>query len=298
MNKGNAIAFLTYFLFSTGDAGIKVLGGRLPVFEILFFVMLTHLLTLGFVKPANETWRDALRVRNPKLVALRAACAIIAGIGGVTAFTTLPFAEAYALLFLMPAFTTLLSIPFLGEQVGWRRWSAVLLGFAGVLLVVKPGFQALSIGHFAAAGAALAGATSMIVLRKIGAVERRTTLLAAIYVSSVALNGILMIPAFVVPTGFDFGILVLAGLVGSIAQVLMIGVTRVIPANQVANIQYSQMIWAVVFGAVIFNEWPDAIAVVGMLFVGASGIITLRREVARRGLSRREFLQEPPPGEI
>lgn len=298
MNKGILAAFGTYFLFSTGDATIKLLGASLPVFEILFFIMAVHLASLGVVKPRNEPWRAAFRMKEPKLVAVRAACAVIAGICSVTAFTNLPFAEAYALLFLMPVFTTLLSIPLLGEDVGWRRWLAVFVGFAGVLLVVRPGFQSLGIGHLAAIGGAAAGAGSMITLRRIGSIESRMTLLGAVYVATVVVNGILMIPHFVLPTPREAAMLTFVGLVGSIGQVLMIAATRRAPANRIATTQYSQIVWAVVFGIVIFNEWPDALALGGMALVAVSGLVTLQREVARHGLSRRELLVRPPPDEF
>lgn len=298
MNTGILAAFGTYFLFSTGDAAIKLVGSSLSVFEILFVVMGVHLLSLGFAKRRGETWRSAFRVKEPALVAVRAACAVIAGICSVTAFTTLPFAEAYALLFLMPTFTTLLSIPLLGEEVGWRRWLAVAIGFGGVLLVVRPGFQALSIGHLAALGGAIAGAISMITLRRIGSIETRITLLAAVYIATVAVNGLLMIPHFEWPAAREWALLVFSGLVGSVGQVLMIAATRRAPANRIATTQYSQIAWAVIFGMLIFGEWPDALTIGGMALVGISGLITLRREVARHGLSARELLVRPPPDEI
>lgn len=298
MNQGILASLAAYFLFSTGDATIKLLGPSLPVFEILFFIMAFHLVSLPLARRRSEPWRAALQVKEPRLVAVRVACAVIAGICSVTAFTTLPFAEAYALLFLMPVFTTLLSIPLLGEEVGWRRGMAVLLGFAGVILVVRPGFQALTLGHLAALGGAASGAISMITLRRIGSTENRVTLLGAMYIANVVVNGLLMVPHFVMPTPTAFAMLAFVGVVGSIGQVLMIAATRRAPASQVATTQYSQIVWAVVFGMVVFNEWPDALSVAGMAMVGLSGLITLRREVVRHGLTRRELVARVPPDEI
>ena len=157
MLRGIALAFLSYALFSWNDATIKGLGGRLPVFEIMFFSMLFTCITIAFLRPAGERWRDIFRMNHPKRVLLRTLCAIVAGLGGTYAFTTIPLAEAYALMFMAPAFVTILSIFILGEPVGWRRLTAVAMGFAGMVLVVKPGFRELHPGHFAAALVAVVG---------------------------------------------------------------------------------------------------------------------------------------------
>src|SRR5690606_22248672 len=129
MIKGIAIGFAAYGLFSTADACVKALGTTLSVFEIIFWVTAAHFLTIGIAKPESEQWRHVFRMNRPGLVAIRVFCGVGAGLCGVYAFTTLPLAEAYALIFLMPAFATILSIPILGEEVGWRRWTAVLIGF-------------------------------------------------------------------------------------------------------------------------------------------------------------------------
>jgi S-adenosylmethionine uptake transporter len=298
MINGVAVGFLAYGLFSTADACIKALGESLSVFEIIFFVTAAHFLTIGVAKPESEHWRHIFRMHRPRLVFLRAACGVGAGLCGVYAFTTLPLAEAYALIFLMPAFATMLSIPILGEEVGWRRWTAVAIGFAGVLLVVKPGFRELHLGHLAAAMAAVFGALSMIVLRILGPTEKRITLLAVVYTAAVAVNGILMIPTFVMPQAFDFALIGLAGLVGGIGQIAMIVATRLSPANRVASGQYSQIVWAVIFGATFFGEFPDGLSFVGMALVVLSGVITFVREEQLHGWSRRIVLMRNRPDEF
>lgn len=287
MLKGIAVGFLAYGLYSTADASIKALGATLPVFEILFFVMTVHCLTLLVAKPRHEQWLDIFRWRNPKLVTVRVICAVGGGICSVYAFTTLPLAEAYALIFLMPAFATMLSIPLLGEEVGWRRWLAVAVGFAGVLLVVKPGFRELHLGHLLAAFAAVFGAITVIVLRVLGPTEKRITLLSAIYIAAVVVNGALMLPEFTPPQWHDLGLIALAGAVGGAGQVAMLAATRLAPANRVAPTQYSQIMWAVLFGALFFGEIPDGVALVGMALVGFSGLFTFFREEALHGWSRR-----------
>jgi S-adenosylmethionine uptake transporter len=290
MLKGIAAGFLAYGFFSTSDAASKALGARLSVFEILFFLTLASFSTYAFAKPADESWSDVFRFNRPRLVLLRNASGIVGSFFGVYSFTTLPLAEAYSLLFLMPAFVTILSIPMLGEQVGWRRWLAVLVGFAGVLLVVRPGFRELHLGHLTAIVAACCGALSLILLRMIGRTEKRISLLTALYVMALIADGALMVFDFKVPNWREVGIFTLGGFVGGIGQIAMLTATRLAPSNRIAPAQYSQIIWAIIFGAVFFGDFPDAVAFLGIALVIASGMFTFFREEQLYGWSRRTFL--------
>lgn len=298
MVNGVAVGFLAYGLFAANDASIKGLGAHLPVFEIIFFVALTNFLTIGFGKAKDEQWRHVFHMRRPKLVLLRTAIGVVGGLCTVYAFTTLPLAEAYALLFLMPAFTTLLSIVILGETVGWRRWSAVGLGLLGVILVVQPGFRELHLGHLAAIAGALCGSCVVIALRILGQTERRITMLATIYTAAVVVNGILMIPGFVTPYAPEIALILLAGIAGGLGQIALLAATKMAPVSRIAPTQYSQMVWAVVIGAVFFNEVPNALAFLGMAMVVLSGLITFFREEQLYGWSRRFVMMRNRPDEL
>ncbi len=295
MLQGVAVGFLAYGLFSCSDASIKAVGGDLPVFEIIFFVTLFSMLTFTVGKPPTERWRDIWRMNRPWLIVLRTVCGLFAGFCGVYAFTTVPLADAYSLLFLMPAIATMLSIPILKERIGWRRWMAVGIGFVGVMLVVRPGFRELHLGHLTAAMAACLSALSMIVLRILGRTERRITLLGFVFFTVTAINGVLMIPTFKMPSAWEFAILLFAGLVGGVGQIAMLAATRMAPPNQIAPAQYSQIIWAVILGATFFHEYPDHFAYVGMALVAFSGLFTFIREEQLRGWSRRTLLMRNRP---
>jgi S-adenosylmethionine uptake transporter len=290
MIKGVAAGLLAFALFATCDACVKAVGGSMSVYEILFFLTLASFATFGFAKPAEEKWSEVLHMHRPGLVFLRNGAGVLAGLFGVYGFTTLPLAETYSLLFLMPAFATILSIPILGEQVGWRRWLAVAAGFAGVLLVVRPGFRELHLGHLAAAIAAAFAAVSMITLRLVGRTEKRITLLATLYVSALTVDGLLMLLDFRVPGIRELAIVAIGGIIGGFGQIVMIAALRLAPANRVAPAQYSQILWAVVFGAAFFGEFPDAIAFAGMGLVVGSGLFTFSREEQLHAWSRRTLL--------
>jgi drug/metabolite transporter (DMT)-like permease len=289
--KGIGLGFLAYFLFSCSDANVKALGGHLPVFEIGFFSTLFAALVLLFLKPRDERWRDAIRMRRPGLVALRGVAGATAGILGIYAFTTLPFAEAYALIFLSPSIATILSIFILSEQVGWRRWSAVALGFAGVLAIVRPGFETLELGHLAAFSVSFCAAGTVIILRTLGQTERRVSLLAAVILTSLVVNGVLMLPDFHWPRLEDYPNLAIAGGFAGAAQLCLILAVHSAPANQVAPAQYSQMVWALLIGAIFFSEFPDLPAVIGIGLIAISGLFTFLREETRGRWWSRTILQ-------
>ena len=295
MIKGVLAGFLAYGLFSCADACVKALGGSLSVFQIGFFITLASLSTFGFGRAKSERWSEVFRMNRPVLVFVRAGSGIIAGLLGVYAFTTLPFAEAYSVLFLMPLFATMLSIPILGERVGWRRWLAIATGFLGVLLVVRPGFHELHLGHLTAALASVFAAISMIVLRMLGPTEKRISLLAVLYLSAITVNGLLSITDFRPVTASDVLLIALGGVAGGFGQIAMLAATRLAPPNRVAPAQYSQIIWALAIGAAFFGEFPDGIAFAGMALVVLSGLFTFFREEQLRGWSRRTILMRNRP---
>jgi S-adenosylmethionine uptake transporter len=283
MVKGILLGLASYAAFSCGDAAVKGVGPRIPIFEIGFFAALFALFAMPFVRGSGERWRDMFRLHRPGLVAVRAASGTLAGIFSVFAFTTLPLAEVYALIFVSPLFVTLLSIPFLGERIGWRRLLAVVVGFLGVLLVVRPGFRELMPGHLAAAAAALCGAITTVTLRALGPTERRITLMGTAMLASLAVNGVLMTFDYVRPHPLDIGWLAFIGLCAATGHILVMAALRAAPANRVAPGQYSQIVWAIILGAIFFGEFPDPVAIAGIGLVTLSGLFTFMREEAKGG---------------
>lgn len=281
MQTGVLLGFLGYFIYACSDAMIKALGPSLPIYEIAFFTALFALIPALFTKRREDSWAAIFVPRNKALLAVRMTSGTIGGLLAVVAFTTLPLAEAYALIFLLPIFVTVLSAVFLGETIGWKRRGAVVVGLLGVVLVVRPGFRDILPGHLAAVGAALCGAVTVIVLRKLGPTERRITLIGSVIVASIAFNGVLMIPTFVVPTPDLFHLLVGAGVCAGLGHLVQVFATRAAPANRVAPTQYSQIIWAAVIGATFFGEVPDLVGIAGMALVGVAGLFTFLREEER-----------------
>ncbi|TPG10727.1 DMT family transporter [Rhodanobacter glycinis] len=278
MFKGVLLGFMAFAAYALSDAFVKSLRGSLPAYEAVFFGAALGLTALPFIKGNGDRWHEVLFAQRRGLYLVRAVASAVGSIAAVIAFTALPMAEAFALIFLLPIFVTILSVLVLKEHVGWRRWSAVVAGFIGVLVVLRPGFRVLGIGHLAAIICGLAGAISMIALRLSGPHEKRVTLYGAGMVGSMLFTGVLMLADFRWPTLAQIGLLLGYGLLAALASVLLMLATQKAPANHVAPTQYSQMLWAVVLGYVLFDDrldWPMA---VGIAIILGAGLFTFVRE--------------------
>jgi drug/metabolite transporter (DMT)-like permease len=275
MNTGVLLGFLAYGAMAWGDAVIKAVGAsRLSVFEIGLFVSVFAGIAMLFMRPAGERWRDLFQMRHPWLVALRSLSGIGAGIFGVTAFTSIPFAEAYSLIFMSPFIVTLLSIVLLRERVSWRGWTAMALGFGGVLLVIRPGLRAIEFGHLAAFATAVCIAITVTVLRRIASTEKRTSLLVVPQLAGIAFTGAVTATHYVTPTGMELGLMLISGGFAALGQFALLLAARRIPANLLGQAQYSQLFWAMAAGALFFAEYPDVVAIVGVAVIVVAGILT------------------------
>lgn len=278
MLKGVLLGFACFATFSISDAFVKAIRGGVPPYESVFIGAVLGLVALPFIKGTGDRWRDTFVSRRPAIWWTRALTGAIGNITSVIAFTLLPMAEVFALIFLMPIFVTLLSVVFLHERVGWRRWTAVVVGFIGVLVVLRPGFRHLGVGHFAAIACGLSGAVSMVVLRLGGADEKRVSLYGASMIGPIVAGGVLMVPQLMAPDAVQWGLLAGYGLLSGVAGVLLMYATKLAPANRVAPTQYSQMLWAIGFGYWLFGDhldWPMAI---GIALILGAGLFTLFRE--------------------
>ena len=281
MPAGVAFSLAAYLLYSCCDAIIKGFGSSLSVFEIAFWTALFSFLPAIFTKPQGEHWRHVFRMRHPWLVHMRSFTGLIGNLCIIYAFVHIPLAEAYSIAFLAPIFVVFLSSRLLNETVTWQRWLFLGASFVGVLLVVRPGFRELTSGHMAAFASAILGAVTTTVLRKIAPVEKRVTLIGLPLGYIVIANGILMIPDFHWPTWQEFALLLAIGGLGGTGNLLFIAATRRSPISQIAPGQYSQIVWAILFGAIFFSEFPDLIGYVGLVVVAVGGILNVISDETR-----------------
>ena len=274
---GVLFALLGFVIFSSHDALIKVLGGNYAVFQIVFFSVLFSFVPMTLIMATDRT-EASFVPHKPWYLLLRTATVIIGMICGFYAFTVLTLAEAYSLLFASPLLITALSVPFLGEKVGKRRWAAVVLGLIGVIIVLRPGLQPLSLGHIAGLTAAVANSIGAIVVRKVGREERSQTLILFPMVA------VLLIMALVMPGTYkpmpllDLGVLAMMGLLLIGGQMMVLNAYRNAPAALIAPMQYSQIIWAALFGFIFFSEIPDLWVATGSVLIISSGVFVVWRE--------------------
>jgi drug/metabolite transporter (DMT)-like permease len=290
------LALLAYAVWAWGDAITKSLSGELPIFEMVFLISVFSAIPILLRRPRKERWRDFWRMNRPWVIHTRATLGVVSGFCGVYAFTTIPLAEVYALIFLSPLFVTVLSVVILKEQVGPWRWFAVVAGFAGVLLVVRPGFRELSLGHLAALGVALLFALGMILLRTIASQEKYTALFGTGIIYNLTVYGVVAaVAGFTTPEPGQLIRLMLIGACSATGQIILLHVARFTPVNIIAPTHYSQIAWAVALGAVFFAEYPDVLALTGLAVLAGAGLLTLVRERLRLGTVRwNPFMRNRP----
>lgn len=264
-------------LYSTHDAVIKTLGATYPAFQILFFSSLLSFPLVSLVLMRDRT-PGSLRPVHLGWVLLRSACAVGAGMAGFYAFSALPMAQVYAILFATPLLVTILSIPLLGERVGPHRWIAVLVGLTGVLIVLRPGGEDLALGHLAALVGAICSAVAAVLIRKLGRSERPVVLLIWPMLGNFVATGAALGFDYVPMTLPDLALAGVIAVLGLIAGFLVILAYRAGEAAIVAPMQYSQIIWATIYGWFLFGEGLDCMTLLGAAVIIGSGIYIVWRE--------------------
>ena len=276
--KGAALSLAAFGAYATHDVVVKYLGGTFTSFQIMFFsgLMGFPLVTMLLMGDRKD---GTLIPRHPWWSILRSVAAVATGVMGFFAFSQLPLAICYAIFFAMPLLITLLAIPMLGERVGLRRGIAVVVGLLGVLIVLRPGGgEGFSLGHLAAIGAAVTGALTSVIVRKIGGAERSVVLMLYPMVLTFFAMGAVMPFVYVPMSVTDLGLTAVMAFLGMLGALGTIAAYRLAPAVIVAPMQYSQIIWAALYGWLFFNETVDLYTAIGSAVIISSGIYIVLRE--------------------
>jgi len=278
-----AMAVAAVLLFTVMGAVIKWLSPRYPVVQILFarnaFALIPLLPLILRAGPA------AWRTRRPGIHAVRCLLGLASMAASFVALDHLPLANHVAIGFAAPLFVTALAVPLLGETVRWRRWTATVVGFAGVLLMVRPDGAAMLddavfVGSLWGLGATFAYAVVIIIVRRMTATEGSTTIVLYFTLTGAAVSGAVLPFHFVPPTASDALLFVLVGVIGGIAQVLITSAYRFAPASVVAPLDYTGMVWATVLGFLVWGDVPTPPVLAGAAVVIGSGLYILHRERA------------------
>lgn len=284
--KAALMALTAFGLFASHDVIIKVLGGGYSPVQIVFFSVLFSF-PLAMLYLLRDATPGTLIPVHPWWMAARTVAAVITGFCAFYAFSVLPLAQVYAILFASPLLITILAIPILGEQVKLRRWIAVAIGLTGVLVVLRPGQAELELGHLAALVSAVCGSFASIIVRKIGREERTVVImLYPMMANFVVMAALLPLVYQPLPLA-DLGKLGIIAVLAWTAGRFLIAAYNNGEAVIVAPMQYSQILWATMYGLLFFDEQPDRNTIIGSAIIIASGLFIVLRE------SRSEASEQP-----
>ena len=267
-------------LFCTMDAMVKALGSTYDAFQLMLFRS-----SIAMAPVAVLIWRSgglrSVLPNRPWMQALRIVVAFGSTLGFFYVFPRMPLVDAYAISYAAPLFMVALSVPMLGEPVGWRRWTAVFVGFIGVLIMLDPWgieFHAMSL---IVLGATFCYSLSTVMLRLLSRHDSDIVALFWLSLTTSVASLLGAIPAWVWPTAIDWVWLVVMGLLGGIAQIMNTRAWRLATTAVLAPFDYTSIVLAVLFGYLWFKEEPSWTVWLGLPLVMGSGLYILHRERVR-----------------
>lgn len=282
--------------FITNDTLVKLANEDLPLGEIIFIRSVFAVVLVGAIIGFTGDWRSLPMARRPAVV-LRTCGEVGATLLYLTALFHMPIGNSTTILQVVPLAATAGGAIFLGDKVGWRRWTAILVGFLGVLIVVRPGLDG-----FDAYALLVLGAMLFVTLRDLAtrAIPRTTPTLLVTFISVAALlatgAALGLTEDWVMPDLTHFAMLASAAVALSTGFVMIIIALRVGEMATVAPFRYSNIIWAILVGYLIWNEVPDWITLVGTALIIATGVYTFYRErTLRKAGAAVPEVSEPAP---
>ena len=279
--RGIALILASTVFLGISDVTSKYLSATLPSIEIAWIRFLVFaLIMVPAMLPGSPLF--ALRTGRPGLQAMRGVALLGSSLFFISGLRFLPIAEASATGFVSPLFVTALSIVFLSESVGVRRWLATAVGLIGVLIILRPGSSSFHPAVFFPLVSALSWACMLIMTRMMSGREAAITTMTYSSIVGVGILSALVPLVWVAPSWHDilFGILV--GLASTVGQWIVVLAFRYADASVLAPFSYTQLLWVSILGFLIFGEVPDVWTVTGAAFIVASGLYTAHRERLRR----------------
>ena len=277
-NQSGALYFLlSVFLFSTMEIFVKFLSYDYPTGQIVFARGFFGIIPILFIIP-KKNFINSFKTKNIKLHFLRTLTGCFALVSIFIGIKYLPLADAISITFAAPLFATFFSILFLKEIVGKKRWFAIIIGFVGILIVLKPGTSLFSIYSifpiFFCIGFA-ASATAIKILSR----TDKNYLIAFYYTLGLTFVSIFLNPlSWKIPSSQDFFIFFLIGITGLLGNIVITEAYRKAEVSLITPIKYLNLIFAIIFGYILFNEIPSILTIIGSLFIISSTIIIFTRE--------------------
>lgn len=299
--QGILLVMLGASALSTQDVAIKWLSSSYPLHEVILaragIAMLLTLVVVHFEGGLRSLW-----TRNLGPLIARGLLLVVANMSYFLALATMPLAEALAIFFIGPLFITILSVPFLGERVGPVRWFAVLLGLAGVIVMLRPGDGLIQLVALLPVLAAFCYASMQIITRRIGVIHRASVLAFYIHFTFVIASSVIglmigdgrfagtgnaslefLFRAWVLPGPQDALLMLACGTLAAIGGYAISQAYRLAEATAVAPFEYSALPLAIIWGVVIWGDVPDLASLVGILLIVGGGLFVFYRESIKGG---------------
>lgn len=274
--KGILLALSAFAVFSLHDVIVKLLAAY-SVFQVAFFAMLFGYVPFSIARIFDGR-EITLRPVHPKLILLRSVLVTTSLCCAFLGFSLLPMVQVYVLIFMTPLIISVLAIPVLGEKIHVFRWLTIVLGLIGIVIVLRPAPDNLQLGHLFALIAAFASAGAAIISRKIGHIENAATMMLAPMIMNILVSGSLLYFVYQpMPLG-DLALMFLIGVMALLGHLLLLSAYRSAPASLVAPMQYSQLIWALIYGYFFFDETIDGLILLGSAITICSGLLMVWRE--------------------
>lgn len=286
---GIGFMLLGIFLFCCNDALGKWLLGTYSVWQMLAIRSIAAMLLLfPFIWREGRAVLDAPR---PWLQLVRVMLSVFESIMFFIAVTYLPLADTVTFYLAAPIYVTALSALFLKEPVGWRRWSAVVVGFAGVIIALRPSAATLTLPALVAIAGSLCFAVFLIITRMLRGTSD-VVMVSGQFGAMLAVSGAIAPFSWVTPSAVDFGLLMILGVVAMTAFACVNRSLKLAPASVVVPYQYTMIVWAVALGWMVFGDVPDGFTIVGGAIIIVAGLYIFWREQV---VARREPVFAPPP---
>ena len=272
--------------FVCNDTIVKIVGKHLPVGELIALRGVMAMAILTAICASQGLLGELPKIRQ-KNVLMRSTCDLFATIAFVTALVHMPIANLTSVMQAVPLVVALLSMLFLGEEVGWRRMIAIVGGFIGVLLIVKPSVSNVSVYEVLALAIVLFVAVRDLLTKTIPA-RIPVFVIALANAGFVTVGGaaLMLFQGAQRPEAWEVGLLALAACFLSAGYLLMVATLRLGELTGTAPFRYSVMVFAIISGVVVFGEFPDWIAILGMVLIVVCGLYAAHREAMRsRALS-------------
>jgi drug/metabolite transporter (DMT)-like permease len=283
--QGVLLQLVALALFVTMDALLKVLVASHPVPQLMFVRFCFHTV-LVVVTLKLLTGRVPFRSRAPGLQTLRSLCLATANAAIAAALIHIPLADATAVAFAAPVMTVALASLWLGEKVSLRRWIGVGIGFAGVMVALRPPFltgQALHWAMLLPLVTAVANTAYQLLTRKLAAVDDPHTTFVHTSIAALVLTGLAQPFVWQAPAAWDWPLFAALGLLGAAGHSILVLAFARAPASVLAPMSYVQLLWAGVAGVLVFGDWPDGWTALGAGIIAVGGVLVAlpeRRQMA------------------